>query len=262
MLNTGSQVVGGVTMKKSTGSILLVAAIMVNSAALAEDRINEERTDDEPVHHTEVLTGIDTNSTGSFFGYTAFNIAPGKGGLDESGLRFWLLGSGGFYHYPGDRDTFSEIDVLVGYGIERDNLSANFYVGLNSQYHQLAVPDPENPVQGLGVGVKFRTDTWYNPTPMTLLYGDGEYSTAFGTYYASGKYGYSFAGGQTLEDKHFYIGPQISLLGDIFYQEWRIGAHVTSFNLGKVDFVIGGGYSHNSENGSGGYAIVELSTKF
>jgi hypothetical protein len=59
--------------------------------------------------------------------------------------------------------------ALVGYGIVRDDLNVNFYVGLNAQQHQLAVPDPTNPVQGLGVGVMFRTDVWYNPTPITLL---------------------------------------------------------------------------------------------
>jgi hypothetical protein len=244
-------------MKKFTGSVLLVAAILDNSAVLADDTIA-----DEPVAHAQVLVGVDANSTGLFYGYTAFNIAPEKGGLDESGLRFWLLGGGGFYHYPGNRDTFSDMDVLVGYGIERENLSANFYVGLNSQYHQLAVPDPSNPVQGLGVGAMFRTDIWYNPTPITLLYGEGEYSTAFGTYYTTGKYGYSLTGGKTVDDKHFYIGPQITLIGDLFYQEWRIGGHVTSFNLGKVDFEIGAGFSHNSENGSGGYAVFEFNTKF
>ena len=112
------------------------------------------------------------------------------------------------------------------------------------------------------MGAKFRTDAWYNPTPTTLLYGEGEYSTAFGTYHTSAKYGYSFSGGKTLEDKQLYIGPQITLLGDAFYQEWRIGAHVTSFNLGKVNLEIGAGYSHNSENGPGAYAIVEFTTKF
>jgi hypothetical protein len=240
-------------MKQFTGPVLLVASVLANSAVLAGD---------EPVQHTEGYFGVDANSTGSFFGYTAFNVAPEKGGLDESGLRLWLLGGGGFYHYPGNRDTFGETDALVGCGIVRDDLTANFYVGLNAQEHRLAVPDPKNSVQGLGVGAKFRTDAWYNPTPMTLLYGAGEYSTAFGTYHTSGKVGYSFTEGKTLGDKQLYVGPQITLLGDAFYQEWRIGAHVTSLNLGKVDFEIGAGYSHNSENGPGAYAIVELNTKF
>jgi hypothetical protein len=240
-------------MKQFIRPLLLSTAVLANSASLA---------DDEPVQHTEAYVGVDANSTGLFFGYTAFNFAPDKGGLDESGLRLWLLGGAGFYHYPGDRDTFWDTDALLGYGIVRDDLNVNFYVGLNAQQHQLAVPDPRNPVQGLGVGVMFRTDVWYNPTPITLLYGEGEYSTAFGTYYTSAKYGYSFTGGKTVEDRQFYIGPQITLLGDTFYQEWRVGAHVTSLNLGKVDFSIGAGYSHNSENGSGAYGIVEFNTRF
>jgi hypothetical protein len=240
-------------MKQLTGSVLLVAGILANSVALAGD---------ESVPHTEAFVGVDMNSTGLFYGYTAFNIAPGKGGVDESGLRLWVLGAGGFYHYPGDQDTFWETDALVGYGIVRDDLSANFYIGLNAQGHQLSVPDPRNPVEGLGVGAKFRTDAWYNPTPMTLLYGEGEYSTAFDTYHTSGKYGYSLSGEKTLNDRQLYVGPQVTLFGDAFYQEWRVGAHLTTLNLGKVDFEFGTGYSHNSENGSGAYAIVEFGTKF
>jgi len=248
-------------MRQFTGAVLLSAVVFVNSPTLAADlAVNE------PVQHWLAFAGTDMNSTGSFFGYTGFQFAPGKGGLDESGLRFWLLGGGGFYRYEGDngriRGNFWDTDALVGYSIERDELSVAFYAGLNVQEHRLSVFDPENSVQGTKVGAKFRTDAWYNPTPTTLLFGEGSYSTAFGTYSTSGKYGYSITGGKTLEDKQLYIGPQITLLGNERYQEWRIGAHLTSFNFGKVDFEIGAGYQHNTDNGSGAYALVEFSTKF
>lgn len=253
-------------MKQLTGSVLLLAAVLANSAALAAEVGVDGPDVDGPVHHTEAFFGFDANSTGSFFGYTLFRLAPEKGGLDESGLRFWLLGGGGFYHYPSDdgkiHGTFWDTAALVGYSIERDDLSASFYVGLNGQEHRLSAPDPENPVQGSSVGAKFRADAWYNPTPMTLLFGEGEYSTAFGSYYTSAKYGYSFTGGKTLEDKQVYIGPQIMLLGNERYLEWRIGAHVTSFNLGKLDFEVAAGYQRNTDNGSGAYVVVEFNTKF
>ena len=261
--------VGGAGMKQTTGSVLLLAAVLANSAVLAAGSSapsGQVTAVDEPDQHTEAFLGVDANSTGSFFGYTLFRLAPEKGGLDESGLRFWLPGGAGFYHYPRDdekiRGTFWATDALVGYNLERDDLSAAIYVGLNSQDHQLSVPDPENRVQGAQVGAKFRADAWYNPTPATLLFGEGEYSTAFGTYWTSGKYGYSITGGKTLEDQQLYIGPQITLFGNERYQEWRIGAHITSFSLGKLDFEIGAGFQHNTDNGSGAYGIVEFNTKF
>lgn len=269
-LNTRSYLIGvlalarGGEMKQLTWPFLLSAVVLANTPVLAADLAVDANA---PVEHWLAFTGADMNSTGSFFGYTGFQYAPGKGGLEESGLRFWLLGGAGFYHYPGPDDnkirgTFWDTDALVGYSIERDDLSVAFYVGLNAQEHRLSLPDPENSVQGDKVGAKFRTDAWYNPTPVTLLSGEGTYSTAFGSYYASGKYGYSFTGGKTLEDKQLYVGPQITLLGNERYQEWRVGAHVTSFNLGKVDFEIGAGFQHNSDNGSGAYALVEFNTKF
>jgi hypothetical protein len=248
-------------MKQFTGSALLLTAVLASPAVLAADMAI-----DEPIRHTEAFFGFDTNSNGSFFGFTVFHLAPDKGGLDESGLRFWLLGGAGFYRYPTDnekiRGTFWNTDALVGYSIERDYLSVAFYVGLNAEAHQLSVPDPENPVQGAQVGVKFRTHAWYNPTPMTLFFGEGEYSTVFETYYTSGKYGYSVTGGKGSEDKQLYVGPQITLLGNERYQEWRIGAHVTSFNFGKVDFEIGAGYQHNTDWGSGAYATGGININF
>jgi hypothetical protein len=243
--------------------LALSAMVLAGSPVLAADLAVKAN---EPVEHVLAFMGVDVNSSGTFFGYTGAQIAPGKGGLEESGLRFWLLGSGGFYHYEGDtgkiRGSFVNTDALVGYSFERDDLSVAFYVGVNAQEHRLSEFDPQNSVQGSQVGAMFRTDAWYNPTPASLLFGEGSYSTAFGTYHTSGKYGYSLTGGKTLEDKQLYLGPQITLLGNDRYQEWRLGAHLTSFNLGKVDFEIGAGFEHNTDHGSGAYAVFELSTKF
>jgi len=253
---------GGGGMKRFTGPVALSAVVLGISPALAADLAVEG-----PVEHWQAFAGVDVNSSGYFFGYSLFQYAPEKGGVDETGLRFWLLGLAGGYQYSGPNDvkvrgTFWDTDALIGYSFERDDRSVAFYVGLNAIEHRLSVFDPTNSVQGSQVGGKFRTDAWYNPTPVTLLYGEGTYSTAFGTYSTSGKFGYSLTGGKTLEDKQLYVGPQITLHGDDRYQEWRIGGHVTSFHLGKVDFEIGAGYEHNTDHGGGGYALLELNTKF
>jgi len=249
-------------MKQFTGAVALAAVVFASPPVLAADL----NVDNEPVEHWLPFAGFDVTSNGSFNGFSGFQYAPQKGGFDETGLRFWLLGGYGGYHYQaGDQritGSYWESDALIGYSFERDNGSLAFYVGLNSQEHRLSQFDPENSVQGTQLGAKFRTDAWYNPTPNTLLYGEGEYSTAFGTYFASGKYGYSFTGGRTTEDKQIYVGPQVTLLGNDRYQEWRIGAHVTTLNFGKVDFEVGAGYQHNTDAGGGAYGLVGLNTKF
>jgi len=252
-------------MRYVAGSVLLSAVAMISFPVLAAD-LATDTTSEEPAKHWMAFSGIDMNTGGSFYGFSGFQFAPGKGGLDESGLRFWLLGEAGRYQYPAGtekiRGTYLETDALIGYGFEGEGRSVNFYVGLNAQSHRLSAADPENPVQGDKAGAKFYTDAWYNPTPATLLAGEGSYSTVFGTYYATGKFGQSFTGGKTLDDKQFYIGPQITLLGNERYQEWRVGAHVTSFNFGKVDFEIGAGYEHNSDNGGGAYVLFGLNGNF
>jgi Cellulose biosynthesis protein BcsS len=252
----------GGKMRAFAGSVAVLAVVLGGCPVLAADMAVEG-----PVEHWQAFAGVDANSSGTVFGYSLFQYAPGKGGVDETGLRFWLLGADGGYHYTGPNDekvrgTFWDTDALIGYSFERDDLSVAFYGGLNAIEHRLSVFDPTNPVQGSQVGAKFRTDAWYNPTPVTLLYGEGTYSTAFGTYWTSGKFGYSLTGGKTFEDKELYVGPQITLHGDDRYQEWRIGGHLTSFNLGKVDFEIAAGYQHNTDHGGGGYALLELNSKF
>jgi hypothetical protein len=251
-------------MRRFTGSVALAVVVLAGSPVLAADLADNNN---EPVEHWLPFGGFDANSHGSFFGFSGLQYAPGKGGLDETGLRFWFLGGAGAYHYQDAnnervRGSFWETDALIGYSFERDNGSLAFYVGLNAQEHRLSIFDPENSVQGSQLGAKFQTEAWYNPTPVTLLYGEGSYSTAFGTYFASGKYGYSFTGGRTTEDKQIYIGPQVTLLGSDRYQEWRIGAHATTLNLGKVDFEIGAGYQHNTDAGGGAYGVIGFNSKF
>src|SRR5882762_7804320 len=113
-------------MKRFTGSVALSAVVLASSPVLAAD-LTARPAADGPVQHWLAFAGVDANSAGTFFAYSGFQYAPGKGGLEESGLRFWLLGGGGAYHYLSANDekirgTFYSTDALVGYSFERDDL--------------------------------------------------------------------------------------------------------------------------------------------
>src|SRR5437899_6519642 len=83
-------------------------------------------------------------------------------------------------------------------------------IALNVPNHSLSAPDHDNPVQGNQTGVTLQGDFYANPTPETMVFGLGSYSTAFQTYYTE------FKGGlQLFGIKELYFGPQLS-------SSWRL----------------------------------------
>ena len=243
---------------------LSVLAIAASSASAAEVKIPTDAN--EPVQYVLAFAGFDIASHGSMLGYAGGQFAP-FGGLDNSGLRFWLSGGRGTYKYPADSDTIRGDhwtgSALAGFGIESENVSWNYYVGLNVQDHHLSAPDPDNSVQGTAIGVELRSDIWLNPTAQTLLYSEASYSTAFQTYYATAKVGYDIAAIMgKVNSRQLFFGPQVAFAGDERSDEWRVGAHLTTANWGKVNFEISAGYLHDRDNGAGAYGVIEVNTRF
>ena len=244
------------------GSVASAALIYGGAATAADAPVYKAPMAEkaEPIQYIDAFAGFDATSQRSYFGFAGATFAP-WGGLETSGLRIGLFGGAGSYRYDSDstaiKGTFVTGDFLVGYGYTVDNFDAKLLVGVNVQDHVLSAPDPENPVQGTKVGAKVQGDFWLNPTEQTLVYGLASYSTAFRTYYATAKLGYDISGGHEL-----FIGPQFTALGNDRFDQWRIGAHITSFKLGPIDVGFGGGYLHDSGDGPGAYGSVDLGFRF
>jgi hypothetical protein len=100
-------------------------------------------------------------------------------------------------------------------------------------------------------------DAYVTPTQSTMLYGEAEYSTAFRTFYTSGKFGFDVTNGN-----HIYVGPTASLLGDERFQQWRVGGHLSNLKFGKVEIDISAGYANDSIVGTGAFTHIELSIPF
>ena len=215
--------------------------------------------EDEPASHVLAFTGVDVGKW-SVDGWIGGLIAPWKD-LDTSGPRVWILGGAGAYKYSGQGTLFhgvySEADALFGYGFEGDNYSINALFGVNA-INQMVTPfDPDNKVQGTEGGFKVRGDAYTNPTPQTMTYGEAEYSTAFSTFYLSQKVGYDITNG-----KEIFVGPMATLLGDERFHQWRVGAHISNIQFGKVQVDISGGYADDSVVGTGAFGKIEVSTSF
>ena len=58
------------------------------------------------------------------------------------------------------------------------------------------------------------------------------------------------------------MNPEMLVLGDKFYKQWRVGAHLTGAKFGRLQFGVSGGYLKDRDQGSGGYGILDARVTF
>ena len=215
--------------------------------------------DEESTHKVLAFSGLDVSKY-SLYGWAGVLIAPSKD-LDTSGPRVWFHGGSGMYKYSAAGTSFhgtvSTGEALAGYAIEGDNYSINVLGGFHAINHMVSPFDPENKVLGTALGIKGRVDAHVTPTQSTMLAGEAEYSTAFRTFYTTGKFGFDVTNGNKI-----YVGPMASMFGDERSQQWRVGGHLSNLKFGKVQVDISAGYAKDSIVGTGAFSHIELSTPF
>lgn len=184
-----------------------------------------------------------------------------RGDVDTSGPRLWVEGGAGAYQFYIPRalqkGVYTSGAVLGGYGFEGNNYSINLLAGLSAENDMLSTFDQADRVQGTQGGVKVRADAWINPTPTTLIYGEGEYTTAFQTYWTAGKLGWDVTNG-----KQIFVGPEVVEFGNERFNQWRVGAHITQIKIGKLEVALSSGYARDSVVGSSAYTHVEANIDF
>jgi outer membrane immunogenic protein len=215
--------------------------------------------DETESNNIMAFTGLDVSKF-SVSGWIGTLIAPTKD-LDTSGVRVWLVGESGGYLYHDGAAAFHGIyesgEVLAGYGFEGDNYSINLLAGPNAINHMVSPFDPTNHVQGTDGGIKVRADAYLTPATGFMSYSEGEYSTAFQTYWAREKIGFDVTRGQEI-----YVGPEVAVLGDERFNQWRVGAHISNMKIGKIQVDLSAGYADDSIVGTSAYGHIELSRNF
>ncbi len=231
-----------------------------------------------PAKAADWYTGANTNAPQSNFGVAIDASLTGTtkdtlhGGLigtiapfsrsDETGMRLRIGGLAGSYKYlsvtPGvgnvtGRETSGSI--LGGYEWVMPNMTFAVYGGLEVQNRTLSKLDPSNSVVGTSFGFKTSVDFYSNPTSYTMVSGNFTYSTNNNAYYSRLK------AGMAVMDRVF-VGPEMLFLGDNFYGQWRVGAHITGVKLGAVQVGVSGGYVSDRRNGAGAYGILDTRVQF
>lgn len=204
------------------------------------------------------LTGT---SKGATHGGLIGTIAPFTK-LEESGVRARLGGILGNYTYVSATPAVgtvvgreATVSALVGYEWVSQGSSVAAYIGVEGQNRTLSKPDPSNKVTGTAVGVKASLDFMMNPTANTMVSGNMTYSSNNNAYYGR------FKAGMAMTDKIF-VGPEMLVLGDKFYKQWRVGAHLTGAKFGRLQFGVSGGYLQDRDQGAGGYGILDARVTF
>jgi opacity protein-like surface antigen len=239
-------------------SALIIVAASASVAAAADMPLKAPPVAAEKIEYGNLYFGLDWTSHRSLVGYMGVLYAPN--GMEQSGLRLSAFGLTGRYRYQGDteafRGKFVSADALVGWSNVFNNGALTLAVGVNYQDHSVMPFDPSNSVQGSKTGFKVQGDLWVNPTPKTLVFLLGSYSTAFDTYYAIGRFGYDVAGTGA------FVGPEVGGQGNDRTDQFRLGAHVSGISLGTAKLGVSGGWMHERGEGGGWYATGNIDFTF
>jgi opacity protein-like surface antigen len=247
-------------MRKELAALSALAVVASADVAAAADLpVKAPASEPEKVEYGNLYFGVDWTSHRSLVGYMGVLYAPN--GMEQSGLRLAAFGLTGQYRYHGDdaelfRGKFVSADGLIGWSNVFDNGALTLSIGANYQDHRVRPLDPSNTVAGARTGFKVEGDLWLNPTPVTLVYLLGSYSTAFDTYYAIGRLGYDFAGSGV------FLGPEVGGQGNDRTDQVRVGAHVSGVTLGTAKLGVSGGFMRERGDGCGWYATANLDFSF
>jgi hypothetical protein len=242
------------------GAALMNAAAISSASAADKAIITKAAPKAEVTEYGNLYFGVDWTSHRSLAGYMGVLYAPN--GMDVSGLRLAAFGLVGRYKYHGgDGETFTgdfvAADALIGWSNVFNNGAFTLSAGANYQDHRVKPTDPSNSVVGSKTGFKVQADLWVNPTPRTLIFMLGSFSTAFNTYYAVGRFGYEFIGGSEV-----YFGPEVGGLGNDRTDQFRVGAHLTGLRLGPGKVTVSSGWMRERDEGSGWYAAGNIDFSF
>ena len=195
-------------------------------------------------------------STGSQFASVAATVAP-IGNLNTSGPRIRLEGLAGTYKFDAangvGRVTGEQYGgaLLAGYQWTSPRSALSAFGGVDLRDSKFSGVTTGLPQAGLREGFKGVFEYYANPTDQSMLFAYGAYSTIYNAYHARAKLG-------VVKVAQTYFGPEVAVLGDNFYRQWRIGAHLTGYQLGAFQFGVSAGYLSDKDGRGGAYGALDV----
>jgi hypothetical protein len=149
---------------------------------------------------------------------------------------------------PGDGRGY-QTDAMLGYKFDRNKLNGGIYAGVDWQNYKLKPDDPTDKVRGTEWGFKVAADI-ETSKDLPYYFGlDGNYSTAFDSYWVRGRAG--------LNRNHITFGPEAIAMGNDGFEAQRLGAFATFTvklipNRPTFDVTFSGGHQFVGDSNSGG----------
>jgi hypothetical protein len=224
----------------------------------------------ESPQHAAANSSFDADSLGNRNVYVDGTFAPFSG-IYESGVRLRLTGNASWYRFVTSEDPRTlgsgrslEGSVLAGYSFAAPAFSVTWLVG---------------PAFGETVNAGTVTDRWgarasvemyVRPTDLTMTSASVSYSTVTNYLQVQTKAGLKIFGdlyfGPEAKFSWQNILPFIATTTPVSSQQQissvRVGAHLSSFNIGPLAFSVSGGWAHDRDLGSGYYGSVSFYQTF
>lgn len=197
------------------------------------------------------FSGVDLWRNGQA-GYDGMMLAP-QGDLNKDGFLIRLFMSGDFERYDTPTQHFTtnifRASVLPGWRVKRGNVEIKVFAGPALESHALNPDVPTDKLRGSNFGARIATELWWEPTPAMMVAAAAS-ATTIGSGYSA-----RAAAGWRLWDR-FWIGPEIAASADEYSTQYRIGAHLTGFKTGPVEWSVGAGYLEDSFDRNGIYGRI------
>lgn len=227
---------------------LAVAVGLVVSVSSAAPSVAEEAA----FSRFLLFSGFDLWRHGGFI-HGGMLYAPQ--GLEREGPVLKVLIGGGKYQYLSGTTTITGHQLLLsampGWRFKRDKLEVTVYGGLDVQDHRLSLFDPGNSLSGTHAGARGGFDLWWEPRPAMMVAASVSASTIGTSYWARGAVGW-----WTFD--RAWLGPEIVMLGDDAYRQFRIGMHMTGLRTAGFEWAAGLGFARDNDTRSGAYVRVGL----
>jgi Cellulose biosynthesis protein BcsS len=201
------------------------------------------------------FSGIDAWRDGQF-GHGGLLWSPG--GLDYDGLTVKIMAAGGIYRYRsgalGDvtvRGIEASMQMLPGWRFKFDRLQVTLFGGLDVQGDVTFPYDPSHRLQGYSYGARAAIETWYEPTPKTMVAADAFVSSIDTLYSARLAFGWKI-------NDWFYLGPEAQTFDCQGYRQLRVGLHLTALKTGPVEWSAAIGWSDDSDGRSSPYVRLGI----
>ncbi len=202
------------------------------------------------------FSGVDLWRNGQA-GYGGMVLAP-QGDLNQDGFLIRLFMSDDFERYDTPTQRFStnifRASVMPGWRIKRGNVEIKIFAGPALEIHALKPDNPADPLHGSHFGARIATELWWEPTPAIMVAAAASAMTVGSEYSARA------AAGWRLLDR-FWAGPEVSISADEFSTQYRIGAHLTGFKTGTLEWSLGSGFVEDSFHRSGIYGRIGVLTR-